>query len=95
MGDTLDRCLCLLDEVLASPDKENLNQAVPKLQELVWETSDDDNTAWEILRDLAYDLDYYVSDSKLRAEDPSYYGEDRAMAEIRSARNRLKEILER
>jgi hypothetical protein len=95
MDDTLDRCLGLLDEVLASQEKENLDQTVPKLQKLVWDTSDGDNTAWEILRDLAYDLDYYVSDSKSRAEDPSYYGEDRAMEEIRTARNRLKEMLKR
>lgn len=39
----------------------------------------------EILRTLAYDLDYFVHDESARREDPSYYGLDRARSEIREA----------
>jgi hypothetical protein len=49
----------------------------------------------EVLRELAYDLDYYVPDERSRAEDPSYYGDDRVEQEIRSALRKLFEIAPR
>jgi hypothetical protein len=77
--------LVLLREAVAEPVK--LPTLVPKFQELVWhsEISYPSELADETMRDLAYDLDFYVADPKQRAEDSSYFGEERALAEIRSA----------
>jgi hypothetical protein len=60
---------------------------VPKIQDMVWnsEISFPSETAEEAAGDLAYDLDYYEPDPRVRAEDSSFFGEDRAVAEIRSA----------
>ena len=44
---------------------------------------------WEILADLAYDLDFYVSDPSRRREDASYYGEERLIREIRESLTKL------
>ena len=43
----------------------------------------------EALRDLAYDLDFYEPDPVARAEDPSYFAEDRAIQEIIAALGRI------
>ena len=77
--------LDLLREAVAEPAK--LPALVPKFQDLVWhsEIAYPSESADETMRDLAYDLDFYVADSKQRAEDSSYFGEERALAEIRSA----------
>jgi len=75
----------LLREAVAQPAV--LPTLVPKFQDSVWhsEVSFPSQTAEDAARDLAYDLEYYVSDPKRRAEDSSYFGEERAVAEIRSA----------
>jgi hypothetical protein len=46
----------------------------------------------EVLGDLAWDLDFYEPDERKRAEDASYYGDDRVEQEIRSALRKLFEI---
>jgi hypothetical protein len=51
-----------------------LPQAIAALQELVWNGTDWDaglsEAASETLRDLAYDLDFYVADPSTRAQGP-------------------------
>jgi hypothetical protein len=42
-----------------------------------------------ILRDVAFDLAFFVADPGWRAEDPSYYGPERARSEIENALERL------
>jgi hypothetical protein len=42
-----------------------------------------------ILRDVAFDLAFFVADPEWRAEDPSYYGPERARSEIENALERL------
>ena len=75
----------LLREAVARPTL--LPTLVPKFQDSVWqsEVSFPSQMAEDAVRSLAYDLEYYVSDPKRRAEDSSYFGETRAVAEIRSA----------
>lgn len=66
----------------------SLSACITCAQNLVWDHEalpSDNAEVWEILRQLAYDLDYFEPDSKLRAHDPSYFGEDRARAEIQTA----------
>jgi hypothetical protein len=50
----------------------------------------DEGAEWEILRDLAWDLSYYEPDPRARAEDPSYYGEERLTTEIEEALHKLE-----
>jgi hypothetical protein len=49
--------------------------------------------AWGLLRDLAYDLDYYEPDVNQREEEASYFGSARCRDLIASALNRLQEGL--
>ena len=46
---------------------------------------------WEILSNLALDLDYYVADPLRRRLDPTFYGDERLEEEIRSALARFSE----
>lgn len=86
-----DETIELLDAVLTSP--ERLDVLIPKLQQTIWnDESDEETPELEILRDLAYDLEYYVSDPDMRKEDPSYYGPERALEEIQLARRKLMEL---
>lgn len=80
--------IALLDAVLSSP--EMLDVLIPKLQQTIWdEESDEETPELEILRDLAYDLEYYISDSNKRKEDTSYFGPEKALEEIQLARRKL------
>jgi hypothetical protein len=38
----------------------------------------------DILDELAYDLGFYVADPAVRAQDPSYFGDERLVREIES-----------
>jgi hypothetical protein len=82
---TFVQLLELLREAVAQPAM--LATLVPKFQDSVWhsEISFPSQTAEDAARDLAYDLEYYAPDPKRRAEDSAYFGEERAVAEIRSA----------
>jgi len=77
--------LALLRNAVAHP--ATLPSLVPQFQELVWhsEMRFPNEPAQRATRDLAYDLEYYVPDPRRGAEDPLYFGEERAVAEIRSA----------
>jgi hypothetical protein len=44
----------------------------------------------EMLSALAYDLDFYEPDEALRKQEPSYYGDERLEAEIKSVLRKLK-----
>jgi hypothetical protein len=46
---------------------------------------------WKILSELALDLEYYEPDPRIRSEDSSYYGDERAEEEIKAALKSLKE----
>jgi len=66
---------------------------IAKFQQAVFDapSSTTNTVEWQILRNLAYDLDFYEPDPQIRAEDSSYFGDEQAEREIRSA---LKEIYE-
>jgi hypothetical protein len=44
---------------------------------------------WDVMSQLALDLDYYESDPEWRREDASYYGDERLTEEIREAMGKL------
>jgi hypothetical protein len=67
-------------------------ELVGKFQKLVWSTHPRElqSREDEILRDLAYDLDFYEGDPKIRREDFSFYGDERLEAEIVAALEKLE-----
>lgn len=69
------------------------SQKVAEFQRLVWEEpADATDPAVEILKDLAYDLDFYVSSPAARREDQAFYDDERFAAEVDSAFQKLREI---
>ena len=81
---TLDRVRSLLVGLVADPVLRP--DEVGEFQQLVWNESEPISGASEeqdeILRSLAYDLDFFEPDDRARAEDPSFFGEERARSEI-------------
>ena len=81
--DALGRLRAVLDNPTA------LAEAISEFQRVVWASKE-----WEhglapdsvaVLRTLAYDLDFYEPDATARQEDPSFFGNERALEEIRTA----------
>lgn len=94
-GDTLnpaEQLLKLLSNALQNPAGRKL--ALHQFQQQVWNVPDPPLTgdAWEVLADLAHDLEFYEPDPKAREEDPSFYGDERLQEEIRTALARLKDL---
>ena len=46
---------------------------------------DADTGIWRVVRDLAWDLEFYVPEPVRRSEDASYYGDDRIVEELQRA----------
>jgi hypothetical protein len=44
---------------------------------------------WDLITELAQDLDYYEQDEDFRREDPSFYGDECVEAEIKDALGKL------
>lgn len=85
------KLVTLLKEACAEPAL--LPSLIPKFQELVWNSkiSYPNEAAEEALNDLSYDLEYYASDPKKRAGESLFFGEERAIREIRSTLAILEE----
>jgi hypothetical protein len=45
-----------------------------------------------LIRELAYDLDYYEQDEKKRQEEPSFFGDEKAVELVIEAYNKLRQI---
>ncbi len=77
----------------ATLESAKLPEAINAFQAMVWNSDEWEshysNDAVEVLHDLAHDLDYYEPDASARAEDPSFYGADRAIEEITTALKRI------
>ena len=78
----------------ATLESAKLPEAINAFQIMVWHSEEWEshysNDAVEVLRDLAHDLDYYEPDTSARAQDPTYYGTDRAIEEITTALKRIE-----
>jgi hypothetical protein len=48
--------------------------------------------AYELLCDLAWDLNYFVADPVVRMEDAAYYGPDRLEKDIKATLRQLSEL---
>ncbi len=78
-----------LKNLLDQPSE--LAAGIARVQQQIWSAPKDGDPQWEILRDLAYDLDYYQPKERVRSEDASFYGDERALSEIRGALARLEQ----
>jgi hypothetical protein len=75
------------------PDRERL---ISDFQQNIWDDKiySENDKIQEVLRDLAYDLDFYEPDEKLRQESPSFYGDERVETEILDAIRLIIQITE-
>ena len=93
MDDEFNRCMELIDVKLESPEK--LDESIRELQQIAWDfLNGEKNKAWEIIGDLAYDLDFYEPDPIRRSQDYSFYDKDRALMEIKKAKDKLRKLTE-
>jgi hypothetical protein len=75
---------------LARP--ELLRSSIDQFQKAYWAIDQPpDELAWDILGDLATDLEYYEPNPEWRNASASFYGDERALSEIRSALQRLQD----
>ena len=68
-------------------------ELVSQFQQEIWNNQEsDDNPEYQILNDLAYDLDYYEPRPGLRLEDKSFFGDDILQERMNEAIEKLKRI---
>jgi hypothetical protein len=69
-------------------------ELVRSFQTSVWNSSrpGDEDPVWRILRDLAFDLDFYEADSTRRSQSSTYYGDARLEREIDWALRKLRRL---
>ncbi len=82
---SLAQTLLLLEAIKLSPS--TAKRIISEFQEYIWDdrVQVDQHKILEILRDLAYDLDYFEADPSLRTEDNAFFDEEKLKAEIESA----------
>lgn len=72
----------ILDFLITTINAKKLNSKLLKefqLKVLNSERISEDSDIEVLIRDLAYDLDYYEADEKKRSEDSSFFGDDKAI----------------
>jgi len=87
---TVEQLLALL--VLALREPLRRKESIGKFQKIVWEGLDPALPAKvrDLLRDLAYDLDFFEPRREVRNEDEAFYGHERVEREIRDALEKLR-----
>jgi hypothetical protein len=86
--DTALRTLAAAGERIDSKD-------VSTFQNLMADTKTSLGSVGAALRDLAYDLEYFVADPSARAQDASYFGPEKASAMVADASRKVEELLAR
>ncbi|HEY2082333.1 MAG TPA: hypothetical protein VGI88_06070 [Verrucomicrobiae bacterium] len=80
--------IALLENALKDP--KNRHQLIQQFQREIWDINANRNDPiTEILRDLAYDLDFYEPNPKVRAEDPSFFDDTKLEEKIRESLKKL------
>ena len=75
----------ILKTAAAAESTESLADLIGQFQRTVWNAdrvTGASETQEEILRELAYDLEFFVANERNRQQDPSYFGPERAKAVI-------------
>ena len=81
--------LGLFQHVVACPAK--CSAVIDRFQTFVWDIDDErpeDEAVWQILHDLAIDLDYYVDEPPT----PDYYGDERLKEVVADAVRELRRL---
>lgn len=91
MDASLKKIIELLNKALCEPS--NLGARIKDIQDSIWECGSMNERIFEILNDLAHDLEYYEADPAVRAEDDSFFDETRAQSEIRGALQKIHDLL--
>lgn len=83
--------IAMLKRALAGT--EGLPEAISRFQQVMFnEAVECSSAVEEILQDLAYDLDYFEPNPRTRSEDKSLIDEEKALAEIEVALQRIDEV---
>lgn len=87
---TVEQLVDVLTMALGEPLRRK--EYIARFQSIVWEGLDPGlpKNVREILRDLAYDLDFYEPRRDIRGEDGALYGHERVESEIREALEKLR-----
>ena len=90
MTTTLAEFVQILGEISKIP--ENCQSLIKQFQNLIWEEKDLRVSTEEltILKDLAYDLDFFEPNLEIRREDGSFFDEGKLKAEIIKGLKKLK-----
>jgi len=91
-AEVLESLLGLLQDALF--DVASRGQKVSEFQRRVWDeqVGASSDPVVEVLKELAYDLDFYEGRPAIRAEDSGYYGNERFEAEVRAALGKLHDL---
>lgn len=81
-----------LHEILNEKPGKGRGELVTKFDDMIFLCDDlkVDEDIEDVLVELAWDLEYYVSDPQWREEDPSYYGDERLEQEINEALQKIE-----
>lgn len=93
MNDEMPLALAVAGLLLkALKDKKNRRRWIVEFQRVVWNTPEkpDDHPAWEVLGDLAVDLDYYEPRRWARRQSASFYGDEEAEIVLRAGLRKLR-----
>jgi hypothetical protein len=84
-----------LTDLLVKAFREPMTRkaTISRFQEFVWQGRDPSvpSQIFDVLREVAYDLDFFEVDPNVRQEDASYYGHRKAEEEIRVALRKLRQ----
>jgi len=87
---TIEHLRELLEQALREPLQRT--KLIARFQAIVWKGLDPDlpNELSEVLRDLAYDFDFFDARADVRSEDDTLYGHKRLERELREALEKLR-----
>lgn len=95
MSPNLELLIEVLREALADSNKRP--ERIKRFQQLVWDTREDEIASgeqqiWDILNDLAVDLDYYEPNEEWRRESPSFFGDEEVCQRILAAIAKVESV---
>lgn len=88
----LQELIDVLEQAVADRDQRVVH--IKRFQERVWaaDSLDEIPDVSRVLSELAYDLEFFEPDDRIRAEEPKFYGDARLEEEIKSALNKLRSL---
>jgi hypothetical protein len=88
---TVSAAITLLELAISEPGKRA--EYVRRFQDAVFQDDSLEGPVGGILRDLAYDLDFYQPDPHQRDEDAALFDDAHAVGEIERALQRIRVLL--